>query len=76
MLGSFRIFYSGIAGLERHDIYEWQTTKNMAQGLQYEASGLLAYQMPLALYKAGVIFTAGQEWYFQRIALSWSHRFL
>lgn len=143
MLGSFRIFYSGIAGLERHDIYEWQTTKNMAQGLQYEASGLLAYQMPLALYRAGIIFTAGghfnggdygnldswydggftkyslspalqfklsakdelrclfqfanrrsfeqyhdkaeqelfmkttgQEWYFQRIALSWSHRFL
>lgn len=59
MLGSFRIFYSGIAGLERHDIYEWQTTKNMAQGLQYEASGLLAYQMPLALYRAGIIFTAG-----------------
>lgn len=58
MLASYKTLYSGIAGIERHTPYEWQATKNKAQGLQYEAKGIIAYQMPLMLYRAGFMYKA------------------
>ena len=48
--------YSGLAGLEEGTIYEWQASKNKARGLQYEFQGILAYQMPIPLKMAGVMF--------------------
>ncbi len=58
MLASYKTFYSGIAGLEKHRPYEWQGDKNRVEGLQYEFCGILAYQMPLVLYRAGFMYTA------------------
>ncbi len=58
MLASYKTFYSGIAGLGRHTPYEWQGDKNRVEGLQYEFCGILAYQMPLVLYRAGFMYTA------------------
>ena len=58
MLASYKTFYSGIAGLEKHRPYGWQGDKNRVEGLQYEFCGILAYQMPLVLYRAGFMYTA------------------
>ena len=58
MLATYKTFYSGIAGLDRHTPYEWQADKNRVAGLQYEFNGILAYQMPLLLYRAGFMYTA------------------
>ena len=58
MLASYKTFYSGIAGLEKHRPFEWQGDKNRVEGLQYEFCGILAYQMPLVLYRAGFMYTA------------------
>lgn len=58
MLASYKTFYSGLAGLEKHRPYEWQGDKNRVEGLQYEFCGILAYQMPLVLYRAGFMYTA------------------
>ena len=143
MLATFSSAYSGIAGLDDDGIFEWQCSKNKACGLSYELQTILAYQMPLALRLAGVMYkmngyyngdvygeydksfngtfpeisispvlqfslgksdslfclfdfssrrsfdkefesegqslllnNTGREWYFKRIALSWSHRFM
>lgn len=58
MLATYKTFYSGIAGLDRYTPYEWQTDKNRVAGFQYEFSGILAYQMPILLYRAGFMYTA------------------
>lgn len=58
MLASYKTFFSGIAGLGRHTPYGWQGDKNRVEGLQYEFCGILAYQMPLVLYRAGFMYTA------------------
>ena len=58
MLASYKTFYSGLAGLGRHTPFEWQGDKNRVEGLQYEFCGILAYQMPLVLYRAGFMYTA------------------
>jgi len=63
MLASFKALYSGIAGIERHDIFEWQCTKNKVAGAQYEVTGLLAYQMPLILSMTGIMYTAEGHFY-------------
>ena len=141
ILATYKTTYSGLMGLDKDAIYEWQCSKNKAQGLEYEVQGILGYQMPTMLRLAGVMvksqghyngadygtydknydgsfatvnispvmqfkFTdkdelyclfdfssrrsfgtsyerdgqslrltkTGREWYFQRFALSWSHK--
>lgn len=58
MFASYKTFYSGLAGLGKHTPYGWQGDKNRVEGLQYEFCGILAYQMPLVLYRAGFMYTA------------------
>ena len=58
MLATFTASYSSIAGFEKGEAYEWQCSKNKVGGAQYEASGLLAYQMPIVLSMAGVMYSA------------------
>ena len=55
LLASYSTVYMGLAGLEKGDIFEWQCGKFKACGLAYEAQGIIAYQMPLALKFAGVM---------------------
>ena len=56
LLASYSTVYTGLAGLEKGDIFEWQCTKYKACGLAYEVQGIIAYQMPLALKFAGVMY--------------------
>ena len=58
MLASYKTFYYGIGGVGRHTPFAWQDEKNRVAGLQYEFNGILAYQMPLLLYRAGLMYTA------------------
>ena len=143
MLASYTTTYSAIAGLDSDAIYIWQNSKNKVRGLSYEFQGILAYQMPLVLYRAGLMYKMngyydgsnygiyddnfdgtfaeisisplaqlkfgekdelavlvdfssrrsfdaeiskesesllrnklGREWFFKRLALSWTHRFI
>lgn len=55
IVGSFTTVYSGVAGLKDKTVFEWQCSKGRVTGLAYEAQGVLAYQMPLALKMAGVM---------------------
>lgn len=55
ILGSFTAVYSGVGGLKDKTVFEWQCSKCRVTGLAYEAQGVLAYQMPLALKRAGVM---------------------
>lgn len=56
ILASYKAIYSGIGGLAKESVYEWQCSKNKAAGLSYEAQGVLGYQMPLVLSLAGLMF--------------------
>lgn len=60
MLAQYQVIYKGITGLEDTGIYNWQTVPGQVKGLQYYAQFIIAYQMPLILYRAGIIneFTA------------------
>ena len=55
MLASYTTVYSGLAGLTKSNVFEWQCSKYKACGLAYEFQGIIAYQMPIALKLAGVM---------------------
>lgn len=136
---SYQVYYEGLSGMDNQDVWMWQTSGNKVNGLRNYQNLILAYQMPLKLYRVGVLaeldgyykddvyknpnyngsfkeisispllqfkfndkntlsalinfssrrsFTtdvvantnvfndfASREWYFKRIALSWTHNF-
>lgn len=49
------IFNNGLSGCGAGDLYKWQATGNYASGLQYLASFVIGYQMPLRLYRVGIM---------------------
>ncbi|MCQ2592103.1 MAG: hypothetical protein MJ188_04905 [Treponema sp.] len=55
MLASYQICYSALTNVANGQIYEWQASVNKANGLKYYSSIILAYQMPLVLYRAGAM---------------------
>lgn len=55
LLASYTTVYTGVAGLTKSNIFEWQCSKYKACGLAYDAQIILAYQMPIALRLAGVM---------------------
>lgn len=143
LLASYTTVYTGVAGLTKSNIFEWQCSKYKACGLAYDAQVIIAYQMPIVLRLAGImtkcvgyydgtvygefdktfdgsfaeisispvfqfcfsekdnvtllfdfssrrsfatkinnntdmLYTqkTGREWFFKRLALSWTHRFM
>ena len=140
MMATYQLNYKGMSGMDAGQVWLWQNSGNKVNGLGYYASIILAYQMPLPLYRVGVwaefeghysddyaasykdydgkfmdisispllqfqftpndtlatvfgfssrriyesydssvsecsLKTVGREWYFKRIALSYSHSF-
>ena len=53
LMASYTVVYMGMAGVDKDTLFEWQCTKTKAQGLAYEAQGIIAYQMPLPLSVVG-----------------------
>ncbi len=52
---SLQLIYKRLSKANDSDIWEWQNTVNCANGLQYYGSSILAYQMPLKLYRVGIM---------------------
>ena len=55
LLASYTTVYTGVAGLTKSNIFEWQCSKYKACGLAYDAQVIIAYQMPIVLKLAGVM---------------------
>ncbi len=141
---TYQVYYEGLSNVQDGLVWMWQCTDNRANGLKNYQSLILAYQMPLVISRAGLLFEydgyykdsafdaiyvnpnykgsfktinisplaqftlskhdtlsllfgfssrrsfttnhteskveplltyAGREWFFNRIALSWSHNF-
>jgi len=49
MMASYKIFYEALTGVDDGTIWQWQESARRANGLQYGITGVLGYQMPLAL---------------------------
>lgn len=53
MAASYKALYQGLTGVENEQIWAWMNAVNNVNGWQYFANFVLAYQMPLHLYRAG-----------------------
>lgn len=54
-VASYQLIYKGLTGVDDGNLWIWQTGTNYANGLQYSASALLGYQMPLFLKRVGLM---------------------
>ena len=55
MLANYTVFYEGLSGMGKGDLWEWLLIKHKANGFQYETKIILGYQMPLKLKLTGII---------------------
>lgn len=55
MQAKYMLSYKSFIGIKDKEIYTWQSTPNKSNGLQYEACFILGYQMPLVLYRTGLM---------------------
>lgn len=53
---SYQIYYEGLSACENQDVWMWQCSGNRVNGLKNYQCGILAYQMPLVLYRVGVMY--------------------
>lgn len=53
---SYQVYYEGLTGASAGDIWEWQCSGDRVNGLRNYQCGILAYQMPLVLYRVGVMY--------------------
>lgn len=51
---TYQISYKCVTGVDDGMFWEWQTVKNQCNGWQYYVPVVLAYQMPLVVYRAGL----------------------
>ncbi len=56
MLFTYQVYYQNLTGVSSGEIWEWQCSKNKADGFNQYMCGVLAYQMPLVLKRVGVMF--------------------
>ena len=52
----YRVLYAGLTGTEDKAIWNWQSTGLQADGFQEYIQAVLAYQMPLLIKRAGIMF--------------------
>lgn len=52
---SYQVYYEGLSGINNQDIWMWQTSGNKVNGLKNYQNLILAYQMPLKLYRVGIL---------------------
>ncbi|SHK53405.1 hypothetical protein [Fibrobacter sp. UWB12] len=55
MVANYQMIYKGITGLEKGQLWAWQTTEGYANGLGYEFIALLGYQMPKVVNFVGIM---------------------
>lgn len=54
-LASYCLIYSAMTGVDDGEIWQWMESALLANGWQYDVSGVLGYQMPLLLDMVGVV---------------------
>ena len=54
-LAGYKVIYKGVSSVSWHDVWKWQNSGNKVNGLQYEASVIIGYQLPFAVHRIGVI---------------------
>lgn len=55
MQATYKWIYKGITGVDDGDIWCWQVFPGEANGWQYYVTGILGYQMPIALQMVGIM---------------------
>lgn len=55
MMYTYQVYYEDFAGLKDSDIFCWQGSKTKVGELRNYQCGILAYQMPLVLYRVGAM---------------------
>ncbi|HAK69140.1 MAG TPA: hypothetical protein DCM57_05715 [Treponema sp.] len=58
MQASYQAYYEGITGMADGEIWKWQLTGNKVNGWKQYINVVVAYQMPLVIKRAGILF----EW--------------
>ncbi|MEE1166341.1 MAG: hypothetical protein UHP28_04220 [Treponema sp.] len=58
LVASYQVIYKGMTGVDDGNLWIWQTGTNYANGLQFFASALVGYQMPLPLRRVGIMIDA------------------
>lgn len=52
---TYQVYYEKITGVSDTDVWQWQVSGNKVNGLKNYQSFVLAYQMPLKLYRVGLL---------------------
>jgi len=52
---TYQVYNESLTGCEAGDVWEWQCSGNKVNGLKNYQCGIIAYQMPLVLYRVGVL---------------------
>ena len=52
---SYKTYYEGLTFTSDEAVWTWKNAMNKANGWQWAASGIIAYQMPIIVNRAGVI---------------------
>ena len=55
MLIDYKAFYRGLTNLADDSIYIWQCSPGLTNGWQFDSNIILGYQLPLKLYRVGLI---------------------
>ena len=55
MMYSYQVYYEGMTGVADGQLWSWQGSKDKVNGLCEYMCGILAYQMPIPLYRVGVM---------------------
>lgn len=53
---AYQVYYEGLSGASAGDIWKWQCSGDRVNGLRNYQCGIVAYQMPLVLYRVGVMY--------------------
>lgn len=55
MSATYKVYYEGLTGVDDGEIWQWKETDKMANGLQYNFTGVLGYRMPMAWSMVGIL---------------------
>lgn len=56
LMYSYQVYYEGLASASKGDLWMWQGLANKANGICNYQNLILAYQMPIVLSRAGIMF--------------------
>lgn len=55
-LADYKLYFQGLTNIPKNTVFSWQTNTGLSKGLSFDSTIVLAYQMPLKLFRAGFLF--------------------